>query len=27
MIKSMTGFASLTREEDSATIGVTLRND
>src|SRR5262245_25608629 len=25
MIKSMTGFASLTREDDRATIGVTVR--
>ena len=25
MIKSMTGFASLTHEDDRATIGVTLR--
>jgi uncharacterized protein (TIGR00255 family) len=26
MIKSMTGFASLTREDDAATIGVTVRS-
>jgi hypothetical protein len=25
MIKSMTGFASLTRDEESATLGVTIR--
>ena len=25
MIKSMTGFASATREDDRATIGVTIR--
>ena len=26
MIKSMTGFASLTRDDDTATIGVTVRS-